>query len=95
VVLRFADTWLLLVSGGGLTADKPGVVFAPSRDADRISHAMTLRVADCQATYEALRSRAPPFSHRRTTGAARSAASYAIPTATWWRSASQGTPDAA
>src|ERR1700735_457673 len=56
VVLRFAGTWLLLVSGGGPTADKPAVVFAPPADADRVSHAMTLRVADCQVVYEALRS---------------------------------------
>ena len=28
VVLRFAGTWLLLVSGGGPTADKPTVVFS-------------------------------------------------------------------
>ena len=55
VVLRFAGTWLLLVSGGAPTADKPTVVFAPPDDADRVSHAMTLRVADCQAAYEALR----------------------------------------
>jgi catechol 2,3-dioxygenase-like lactoylglutathione lyase family enzyme len=67
VVLRFAGTWLLLVSGGGPTADKPTVVFAPPHDADRVSHAMTLRVADCQAVYQALRSRGatfltPPYS---------------------------------
>ena len=61
VVLRFAGTWLLLVSGGGPTADKPSVVFAPPRDADQVSHAMTLRVADCQAAYEALRSRGAAF----------------------------------
>ena len=35
VVLRFAGTWLLLVSGGGPTADKPAVVFEPPRDAGR------------------------------------------------------------
>jgi catechol 2,3-dioxygenase-like lactoylglutathione lyase family enzyme len=29
VVLRFSGTWLLLVSGGGPTADKPAVVFGP------------------------------------------------------------------
>ena len=29
VVLRFAGTWLLLVSGGGPTADKPAGVFCP------------------------------------------------------------------
>jgi len=35
VVLRFAGTWLLLVSGGGPTAGKPAVVFRPPADADR------------------------------------------------------------
>ena len=61
MVLRFAGTWLLLVSGGGPTADKPTVVFTPPPDADRVSHAMTLRVADCQAAYEALRLRGATF----------------------------------
>jgi catechol 2,3-dioxygenase-like lactoylglutathione lyase family enzyme len=61
VVLRFAGTWLLLVSRGAPTADKPTVVFAPPQDADRVSHAMTLRVADCQAAYAALRSRGATF----------------------------------
>jgi catechol 2,3-dioxygenase-like lactoylglutathione lyase family enzyme len=61
VVLRFAGTWLLLVSGGGPTVDKPTVVFTPPPDVDRVSHAMTLRVADCQAAYEALRSRGAVF----------------------------------
>jgi catechol 2,3-dioxygenase-like lactoylglutathione lyase family enzyme len=61
VVLRFAGTWLLLVTGGGPTADKPGVVFQPPADADRVSHAITLRVADCQGAYEALRSRGATF----------------------------------
>ncbi len=93
VVLRLAGSWLLLVSGGGPTADKPAVVFAPPRDADQVSHAMTLRVADCQAAYEALRSRGAAFLTRRMTGARRSAASCETPTATWWRSASQRAPD--
>jgi len=61
VVLRFAGTWLLLVSGGGPTADKPTVIFAPPRDPDQVSHAMTLRVTNCQAVYEALRSRGAVF----------------------------------
>lgn len=60
-VLRFAGTWLLLVSGGGPTTDKPNVVFQPPVDVDRVSHAMTLRVADCQAVYEALRHRGAEF----------------------------------
>jgi catechol 2,3-dioxygenase-like lactoylglutathione lyase family enzyme len=61
VVLRFAGTWLLLVSGGGPTADKPAVTFAPPADADQVSHAMTLRVADCQTVYEELLSRGATF----------------------------------
>jgi catechol 2,3-dioxygenase-like lactoylglutathione lyase family enzyme len=61
VVLRFAGSWLLLVSGGGPTADKPAVTFAPPVDADQVSHAMTVRVADCQAAYEALRARGASF----------------------------------
>jgi catechol 2,3-dioxygenase-like lactoylglutathione lyase family enzyme len=61
VVLRFAGTWLLLVTGGGPTADKPGVVFAPPPDPERVSHAMTLRVADCRAVYAALRARGAVF----------------------------------
>jgi catechol 2,3-dioxygenase-like lactoylglutathione lyase family enzyme len=61
VVLRFAGTWLLLVSGGGPTPDKPTVVFRPPPDADQVSHAMTLRVADCRAAYEALRERGADF----------------------------------
>ena len=48
---------LLLVSGGDPTPDKPGVVFRPPADASLVSHAMTLRVADCRAVYAALRSR--------------------------------------
>ena len=61
VVLRLSGAWLLLVSGGGPTADKPAVVFRPPADAGLVSHAMTLRVADCQAAYEALRSRGAAF----------------------------------
>ena len=61
VVLRFAGTWLLLVSGGGPAAGKLAVVFGPPADADRVSHAMTLRVADCRAAYEVLRSKGAAF----------------------------------
>ena len=61
VVLRFAGTWLLLVSEGGPAAGKRGVVFRPPADANRVSHAMTLRVADCRAAYEVLRSKGAAF----------------------------------
>jgi catechol 2,3-dioxygenase-like lactoylglutathione lyase family enzyme len=61
VVLRFAGSWLLLVSGGGPTADKPDVTFAPPADRGHVSHAMTLRVADCRDAYQALLERGATF----------------------------------
>jgi catechol 2,3-dioxygenase-like lactoylglutathione lyase family enzyme len=60
-VLRFCGTWLLLVTGGGPTEDKPDVTFAPPRDPSIVSHEMTMRVPDCRAAYETLRSRGATF----------------------------------
>ena len=61
VVLRFLDTWLLLVTGGEPTEDKPGVTFAPPAEPNSVSHAMTIRVPDCRAAYETLTSRGAEF----------------------------------
>jgi catechol 2,3-dioxygenase-like lactoylglutathione lyase family enzyme len=61
VVLRFLDTWLLLVTGGEPTEDKPGVTFAPPAEPNSVSHAMTIRVPDCRAAYETLTSRGAKF----------------------------------
>jgi catechol 2,3-dioxygenase-like lactoylglutathione lyase family enzyme len=60
-VLQLLGTWLLLVTGGGPTADKPTVTFAPPHDPDQVSHEMTIRVPDCHAAYEVLRSRGAHF----------------------------------
>ena len=61
VVLSFLDTWLLLVTGGGPTEDKPTVTFGPPTDPDDVSAAFTIRVPDCQASYEVLKSRGAEF----------------------------------
>ena len=60
-VLTFLETWLLLVTGGGPTADKPTVAFASPRDPDHVSHAMTIRVPDCHAAYAVLTRRGAVF----------------------------------
>ena len=60
-VFSFAGAWLLLVTGGGPTEDKPDVTFAPPNDPSAVSHAMTIRVPDCQAAYETLKSRGAQF----------------------------------
>jgi len=61
VVLSFGGAWLLLVEGGGPTADKPEVTLAPPSDPNRRDNLFTIRVDDCQATYELLRSRGGTF----------------------------------
>ena len=60
-VLQFLGSWLLLVTGGEPTPDKPTVSFAPPTDPDVVSHAFTIRVGDCHASYELLRSRGATF----------------------------------
>jgi catechol 2,3-dioxygenase-like lactoylglutathione lyase family enzyme len=67
-VLRFLGNWLLLVTGGEPTEDKPTITFAPPADPDRVSTEVTIRVPDCQAAYDTLRSRGaefltPPVNH--------------------------------
>ena len=60
-VLQFLGNWLLLVTGGDPTADKPTVTFAPPPNPDAVSHEMAIRVPDCQAAYETLRDRGAEF----------------------------------
>ena len=60
-VFRFQGAWLLLVTPGGPTPDKPDVDFAPPAEPNRVAHAMTIRVPDCRAAYETLRGRGAVF----------------------------------
>ena len=60
-VFRFQGAWLLIVTGGGPTEDKPDVTFAAPDDPNRVGHSMTIRVPDCGAAYETLRGRGAEF----------------------------------
>ncbi len=60
-VFRLSGTWLLLVTPGGPTDDKPTVVFSPPDDPDRVSAEVIFRVADCRAAWQTLRSRGARF----------------------------------
>lgn len=60
-VLKFQGAWLLLVTGGEPTEDKPGVTFEPPPNLAGVSHSMTIRVPDCNAAYETLLSRGAIF----------------------------------
>jgi catechol 2,3-dioxygenase-like lactoylglutathione lyase family enzyme len=68
IVFDFNGAWLLVVTGGGPTADKPDITFAPPENPNRVSHALTIRVKDCQGAYETLKDRGaefltPPVNH--------------------------------
>ncbi|HEX9235786.1 MAG TPA: VOC family protein [Actinomycetota bacterium] len=61
VVLRFLGSWLLLVTGGGPTKDKPEVTFAPPGDPNTVEHSFSIRVPDCRAAYQTLRGKGAEF----------------------------------
>jgi catechol 2,3-dioxygenase-like lactoylglutathione lyase family enzyme len=60
-VFNFEGAWLLIVTPGGETSDKPGTRFLPPPDPASISHSVTIRVPDCRAAYNLLRSRGADF----------------------------------
>jgi catechol 2,3-dioxygenase-like lactoylglutathione lyase family enzyme len=67
-VLQLLGSWLLLVTGGPGTGDKPTVTFAPPHDPDRVSAELIFRVPDCRAAYQLLKDRGaefltPPVDH--------------------------------
>lgn len=61
VVLQLLNTWLLLVTGGGPTPDKPTVTMAPPADPDTVAVQTIFRVDDCHGLYDLLRARGAEF----------------------------------
>src|SRR5437588_2928557 len=52
VILKVANTWLILNTGGGPTDDKPTVTLTTPPDPDRTSAFLNIRVADIAKTYK-------------------------------------------
>ncbi len=61
IVLRFLDCWLLLVTRGDPTEDKPNISFEPPEDRTKVDHSFTIRVKDCQRSYDVLLERGAKF----------------------------------
>ena len=61
VIMRMANSWLILNSGGGPTDDKPTVTLAPPSDPDHASAFLNLRVADIAAAYAQWSARGAEF----------------------------------
>ena len=60
-VFDFNGAWLLVVTGGEPTADKPCVAMAAPTDRNSVSHSFTIRVEDCQESYDVLTRRGAEF----------------------------------
>jgi len=61
VVLELLGNWILLVTGGDPSPDKPTVTLAAPVDPDVVSGQIIFRVADCHETYKLLASRGAEF----------------------------------
>ena len=51
-VIKLANTWIIINSGGGPTDDKPEVVLDVPADPNKVSAFLNLRVADIDAVYK-------------------------------------------
>src|SRR5437762_13300949 len=57
VILKIANTWLILNVGGGPTDDKPTVTLTTPTDPNRASAFLNIRLADIAKTYNACAAR--------------------------------------
>ena len=60
-VFRFVGAWLLVVTGGGPTADKPAVTMVAPGDPDTVSAELIVAVPDCRAAHAELVARGAIF----------------------------------
>ena len=60
-LLSLGGSEFLLTVGGSPTRDKPTVTFTPPTSPDMVSSELNIRVPDCVAAYEVLRSRGAEF----------------------------------
>jgi catechol 2,3-dioxygenase-like lactoylglutathione lyase family enzyme len=51
VIMKIANSWLILNAGGGPTDDKPTVTLTPPADPAQASAFLNIRVADIAAAY--------------------------------------------
>jgi catechol 2,3-dioxygenase-like lactoylglutathione lyase family enzyme len=61
VIMKIANTWLILNVGGGPTDDKPTVTLETPRDPNRTSAFLNVRVADIHQVYKEWSARGAEF----------------------------------
>ena len=60
-IIRLANSWIILNSGGGPTPDKPEVMLEPPQNPNRVSSFLNLRVADAEACYKDWKAKGAEF----------------------------------
>ena len=61
LVLEFLGNWILIVTPGGPTEDKPNTHFTVPGNKETVSHSFTIRVKDCKKSYEILKGKGAEF----------------------------------
>ena len=60
-IIKLANSWIILNTGGGPTPDKPDVSLEPPRNANKVNSFLNLRVADAQACYNEWKAKGAHF----------------------------------
>ena len=60
-IIKLANSWIILNSGGGPTPDKPNVTLEPPQGSTRVNSFLNLRVADIRARYAEWKARGARF----------------------------------
>ena len=60
-MIKLANSWIILNSGGGPTPDKPEVFLETPQDPNKVNSFLNLRVADIQACYREWRAKGAHF----------------------------------
>jgi predicted enzyme related to lactoylglutathione lyase len=60
-IIKLANSWIVLNSGGGPTPDKPDITLEPPQNLTRINSFLNLRVADIDASYNEWKSKGAQF----------------------------------
>jgi catechol 2,3-dioxygenase-like lactoylglutathione lyase family enzyme len=60
-IVKLANSWIVLNSGGGPTPDKPDITLEPPHSSTRVNSFLNLRVADIQARYAEWKAKGAEF----------------------------------
>ena len=60
-IIRLANSWIVVNSGGGPTPDKPEITLETPQERNRVSSFLNLRVADIQASYSEWKAKGAEF----------------------------------